>query len=148
MLYRFHANVFALPNDATESATLELRGAKLPVLRTPDGRPPTFETPLPVTFEDALSALARLPRLDAEPDGFFVIAGGAGPTRWQVDGHLFDFDGRLHRVELHGACPPETFDAIISCLGWPAAPLAFELVLDGVALAEPAFRRFAGMATN
>ena len=88
-------------------------------------------------------ALAQLPRIDIEPDGFFVISGDLDGKRWQLDGHLYDFGDRLHRVELHGDCPRESLDAILSCLGWPAVPLAFELVMEGVALDEASFRQFA-----
>ena len=79
----------------------------------------------------------------SEPDGFFVLAGGSGPTHWSVSGHLWDFDGRLHRMELHGRCPQESFDAVLACLGWPRARLTFELVEQGVALDEAAFREWA-----
>ena len=64
-----------------------------------------FARPYACTWEEAAAALDRLPRMIFELDGSFVVSGGVSPTRWQVDGHLFDFDGRLHRVELHGNCP-------------------------------------------
>jgi hypothetical protein len=108
-----------------------------------DGNPPSFRAYFRVTFDQAMRALARLPRVDVEPDGFFVIAGDSDGQRWQVDGHLYDFNDRLHRVELHGQCPPAAFDAILACIGWPATPLAFELVMEGVALDEAAFRKWA-----
>jgi len=138
MLYRFHVNIFARPTHMHEGETVVLRGLTLPTFRSA-----AFDAYLPVTFEQALDALMQLPRLDAEPDGFFVIAGDDYDIRWQVDGHLFDFDDRLHRVELHGACPPDAFDALLACFGWPATPLAFELVMEGVALDEHAFRQWA-----
>jgi hypothetical protein len=143
MLYRFHVNVFARAEGLAPAIPIELRSMKLKQLRTLDDRPPTFQAFLPVTFDQALAALSKLPRLDAEPDGFFVIAGDVDGQRWQVDGHLYDFNDRLHRVELHGQCPSEAFDAILACLGWPATPLAFELVMEGVALDEAMFRTWA-----
>jgi hypothetical protein len=144
MHYRFHANVYVLPDGVAAREQVHLRGVDLPVLRTADGRPPTFDASFGVTFEDAIRFLARFPRLDAEPDGFFVIAGGLGPTRWQLDGHLYDFAGKLHRLELHGDCPREDLDALLECLDWPLTPLAFELVREGVAVDEAAFRAWAG----
>jgi len=146
MLYRFHVNVFARPKDGTQSFEIDLRGQKRSAIRADDGRPLLFDVALPITFEQAVAALVELPRVDAEPDGFFVISGDHEGRRWQVDGHLFDFNDRLHRVELHGECPREAFDGLLECFGWPATPLAFELVQEGVALEEPAFRRWA--ATN
>jgi hypothetical protein len=112
-----------------------------------NGRPPTFDSYFAITFEQAVDSLGRLPRLDAEPDGFFLISGDHDGQRWQVDGHLFDFAGRLHRVELHGACPPDTFDALLACFGWPQTQLAFELVHEGVALGEGTFRRYAAASS-
>jgi hypothetical protein len=143
MLYRFHVNVFACVDGLTTGPPITLRETVVTPLRAADGRSPTFQAFFPVTFDQTLNALAQLPRLDAEPDGFFVIAGAFDGQRWQVDGHLYDFNDRLHRVELHGQCPPDAFDAILDCLGWPATPLAFELVREGVALDEAAFRAWA-----
>jgi hypothetical protein len=143
MLYRFHANLFARPDGLHEGTPLHLRDKPLKPLRTEEGRPPIFDAFFSTTFEQALTALARLPRLDAEPDGFFVIAGDYQGKRWQIDGHLFDFNDRLHRVELHGECPAGAFDSLLACFGWPATPLAFELVQEGVALDEIAFRTWA-----
>ncbi len=80
-----------------------------------------------------------------ELDGSFVISGDdADGNRWQVDGHLFDFEDRLHRVELHGHCPPAAFDDLLRCVGWPAQPLAFEMVREGATLDEAAFRARVG----
>ncbi|HEX6963226.1 MAG TPA: hypothetical protein VF175_15270 [Lacipirellula sp.] len=143
MPYRFHCNVFARPSHASESGIIELRGLQLPTIVAR-----AFDAFLPVTFEQAIESLSKLPRLDAEPDGFFVIAGDADGRRWQVDGHLFDFNDRLHRVELHGQCPPNAFDSLVQCFGWPGATLAFELVMEGVALEEAAFRQWAAMGTT
>ncbi len=138
MLYQFHANLYVHPPNATAGEPVTLRNLQLATVR-----PASFTAYYDVTFDHTLSALIKLPRLDAEPDGFFVIAGELDGRRWQVDGHLYDFNDRLHRVELHGQCPPDAFDAILACLGWPATPLAFELVREGVALDEAAFRSWA-----
>lgn len=125
MLRSFHINVYARPDSFASN-------------------PSARDAFLPVSFEQALDALVQLSRLDAEPDGFFVVSGEADGRRWQISGHLFDFGDRLHRVELHGECPREAFDALLACFGWPATPLLFELVLEGVALEEAEFRaRFA-----
>jgi hypothetical protein len=148
MHYRFHVNLFARPEQAVAGAPVELRGVQLTPLRAPDGQPPAFNAYLSISFDDALAALTQFSRLDAEPDGFFLLAGGQGPTHWSVSGHLFDYDGRLHRVELHGHCPAEVFDALLACLDWPRTPLAFELVREGVALDEPGFRAWAAASRD
>ncbi|QDT70920.1 hypothetical protein [Lacipirellula limnantheis] len=138
MLFRFHANIFALPPQDSNGGRITLRGVELHTLRSQ-----TFDAFFSVAFEEAYDALAQLPRIDIEPDGFFVISGDLDGRRWQLNGHLYDFGDRLHRVELHGDCPPESLDAILACIGWPQTPLAFELVMEGVALDEAAFRQFA-----
>ncbi|WP_428307391.1 hypothetical protein [Lacipirellula sp.] len=143
MPYRFHANIFALPLHAVACERFALRGVDVQLVRAK-----AFDAFLPVTFEEAYAQLAKLPRIDIEPDGFFVISGDAKGERWQLDGHLFDFGDRLHRVEVHGDCPAESLDAILKCIGWPAASLVFELVREGVALDEANFRRFAAAATS
>ena len=138
MRYQFHVNFYARPAEIGADSNVTLRGIELPTLRAR-----AWDAFLPIGFDDAIAALARLPRLDAEPDGFFVVAGDDAHGRWQVDGHLYDFGERLHRVELHGECPLETLDALLGCVGWPATPLVCELVMEGVALEEAAFRRWA-----
>jgi hypothetical protein len=128
-MYHFHVNLFADPKEASFACT----------------------------WEDAATQLERLPRMIFEPDGSFVLSGdieraeasravtgpGLPTTRWQVDGHLFDFAGRLHRLELHGHCPPATFDDLLRCVGWPRQPLVFEMVREGLTLDEQEFRRHA-----
>jgi hypothetical protein len=129
LFYQFHVNLFAREDAA----------------------------PFTVTWEDAAAMLERLPRMLFELDGSFVFSGsvtrvdseraGSSSTpaqqdlRWQVDGHLFDFDGRLYRLELRGQCPPTIFDELLRCVGWPAQSLAFEMVREGVRLDEAGFRQ-------
>jgi hypothetical protein len=96
-----------------------------------------------LTWEEAAAALQRLPRMIFELDGSFVILGIAAARRWQVDGHLFDFNGQLHRVELRGTCPPEALDELLRCVGWPEQKVIFEVVKEGVCLDEAAFRQLA-----
>ena len=81
-----------------------------------------------------------------EPDGSFVVSGDdENQCRWQVDGHLFDFSGRLQRYELHGHCPAKVFDALLNCVGWPEQQLMFETVLEGLKLDERDFRKHAAV---
>src|SRR4051812_46277785 len=90
---------------------------------------------LSVTFDAALSALARLPRMFIEPDGSFVWTGtAAADERWQVDGNLIAQGDVLAYVELKGSCPEKEFDQLLSALGWPQSPLVFQLTKRGVSL--------------
>jgi len=104
-----------------------------------------FGQPFPGTWEEAAAALETLPRMMFEPDGSWILSGGVGAQRWQIDGHLFDFDDRLHRVELHGQCPPEAFDQLLSCFGWPETEFIFEQVIEGIRLSEMEFRDVANI---
>lgn len=99
-----------------------------------------FGQPFTCTWEQAAAGLEALPRMMFEPDGSWIFSGGVGAERWQVDGHLFDFADRLHRVELHGACPPAAFNQLLTCFGWPQTPLLFEQILEGTQLGEVEFR--------
>ncbi len=70
-----------------------------------------------------------------------VVLDPDASNRWHVDGHLFDFAGRLHRLELHGECPQDAFDELLRSVGWPTQPLLVELVREGITISEPEFRR-------
>jgi hypothetical protein len=116
-MLRFHVNLFAAPRDRSFDCTWEATAARMELL----------------------------PRMIFEPDGSFVISGNddAG-RRWQVDGHLFDFVGRLQRVELRGECPAAAFDELLLCVGWPVQLLEFEMVREGATLSEVEFRHAIG----
>jgi hypothetical protein len=96
--------------------------------------------PLTLTWEEAAGALERLPQIIFEPDGSFIASGNDSIGRWQVDGHLFDFADRLHRVELRGECPADAFDSLLRCVGWPEQSLKFEMVREGETFSELEFR--------
>ena len=138
----FHANLFAEPGEHAAGPLVSLRGLDLATLIAPGGGPPRLLETFPLTFESARHHLLTIPRLDFEPDGYFVVAGQL-PEPWQVDGHLFEYQERLHRVELHGWCPGEVLDAILAAVGWPEARVVFQLVHEGVTLREVEFRLWA-----
>ena len=142
-MLRLHANLYALPGGAVSGPTLALRGVEVATLVGDEGGPPRFLATLPVTFEQTQEGLKRLPRCDFEPDGFFLLTGHEDGVFWRLNGHLNEYEERLHRVELNGACPPAALDAVLRVFGWPGASLAFELVREGVALGEADFRRYA-----
>jgi hypothetical protein len=97
--------------------------------------------PLNVGFDAALAALEILPRMFIEPDGSFVWRGATAEGQpWQVDGNLIDRGDVLAYVDVNGSCPEERFDELLRALGWPEAPLAFELTRRGQTLDEAAFR--------
>src|SRR5829696_1862669 len=98
MLYRCHARVFAAADS----------DARL------------------VPFDQAITALAALPRMLVEPDGSFVWTANLDVVpRWQVDGNLVDGGETLYYVELKGSCPAEAFDELLKCVATPSVKLAF-----------------------
>ena len=83
-----------------------------------------------------------------EPDGSFVWVSSSegtlgGQREWQLDGNLFDRNGRLLMVDLKGSCAEADFDRLLAALGWPATPVMFELAREAVFLDESSFQRYA-----
>lgn len=99
--------------------------------------------PLVISFDESIERLGRLDRMYAEPDGSFVWVSARAGLCWQVDGNVFDRDGRVVLVDMKGSCPPEEFDQLLACFGWPAESLLFQLVRPAVFLEETVFRRHA-----
>ena len=141
-MLHFHTNVFARPSETAAGPTIELRGARLPTLAGPGGGPPRFDAPLPESFEIVQQRLMQIPRMDIEPDGYFLVAGGEKQgQRWQIDGHLFEYNEKMHRVEMHGSCPKELLLQLLQCFGTFDA--VFQLVHEGVTLDYSDFIYFA-----
>lgn len=127
------------PAGESQSSVISVRGKSFTALTFPAGSP---DTSFFVTFEEAAEALARLPRMFVEPDGSFVWVGDE-PAPWQMDGVLYDRNGRLLYVEVKGCGPAVEFDRFLSALGWPGTPVVFQLAREAVFLEESEFRRFA-----
>ena len=126
------------PSAAGGSFT-DARG-RWPVLSVPRPLP---SAPMAVGFDDALARLAAIERLYAEPDGAIVWTSPREGLRWQVDGNLFERDGRVLLVDLKGSCPPAAFDRLLAAFDWPRQGVMMELVQAGVFLDEETFRRHA-----
>jgi hypothetical protein len=138
-VYHIHATIHAMPVGPLSTRNVSLDRACLTALEVPTGKP---HSPLPVTFEQAAEVLQRLPRMFLEPDGNFVWTADASPG-WQLDGLLIDDGRRLLHVELHGTCLAEPFDQLLRAVGWPDAPVMFQLIRQGLFVSETEFRRFA-----
>jgi len=136
----FHIAIRARPAEVTEAQDVELDRRVFRSLAVPQA---ALATPFQISFEDAGATLSKLNRMFFEPDGSFVWTSPSGQTAWQVDGNLFDRNGRLLFVDLKGSCPSEQFDLLLSALGWPATPMMFQLVREAVFLDEAEFRRYA-----
>jgi hypothetical protein len=144
-MLRFHATVHARSHDVSPGVAIELRGLATPTLIVP---PTALAHPFALTFEEAVAALERLDRMFIEPDGSFVwvSASTAAPGEahaWQLDGNLFDRNGRLLLVDLKGSCPAAELDRLLTAFGWPGTPVLFELTREAVFLGESDFRHYA-----
>ena len=62
---------------------------------------------------------------------------------WQLDGNLYDRDGRLLYVELKGACSATAFAQLRSALGAPPGVIMIQLLRQAVFLSEAEFERLA-----
>jgi hypothetical protein len=139
-MFSFHIAVHARSPEVAVGPEIVLRDVKLQTL---SDSPAALTAPWPVTFEQAGEDLSKLERLYFEPDGSFVWVSGQGEPKWQVDGNLFDRDGRLLFVDLKGSCPSEQFDQLLKAFGWPATAVMCQLLREAVFLDEAEFRRFA-----
>jgi hypothetical protein len=143
-LLHFHATLHARSPEVLSGGAIELRGALTPTLIVP---PAALAHPFAMTFEEAVAALERLDRMFVEPDGSLVwvssSAGEATTDLWQLDGNLFDRNGRLLFVDLKGSCPETELDRLLAVFGWPGTPVLFELTREAVFLDETQFRRYA-----
>jgi hypothetical protein len=138
--YAFEVAIHRRPAEAVAVATFADSHGRWPTLEVSRE---SLGEPLAIGFDQALDQLAALPRMFVEPDGAFVWVAGGGNRPWQVDGNLFERDGRVLLVEAKGACPPAEFDRILAACGWPTEPLVFQLLRAGTFLGEAVFRRHA-----
>ncbi len=136
----FQVTLHARPADLIAGPNIELHSQQVKTLIVDHE---LLATPFALSFEEAAARLEQLERLFFEPDGSFVWASSQSEPSWQVDGNLFDRDGRLLFVDLKGTCPTKEFDRLLSAFGWPAAQVVFQLTREAVFLEESEFRQFA-----
>lgn len=135
----FHICVHARPAHVSTGESVVLEGRSLATLAI---RPDALRMPLGVSFEDATESLARLPRMFIEPDGSFVWVSEHAASPLQIEGCLYDRDGKLLYVELKGACPRGELERLLRAFGWSATPFVFQLMRQAVYLDEEAFWQF------
>lgn len=138
--YSFYTTIHSRPGDIHSNGTRSLRELDVTTLGVPSGE---LGLGFDRTFEEVGHALNRFNRLYFEPDGSFVWASSADEAKWQLDGVLFDREGRVLYLDLKGSCPPETFDRLLTVLGWPSTRVMFQLQREAVFLDEAEFRRYA-----
>lgn len=144
MHYTFYVTVHARPAGAAAGPTIAVGGRSLATLKVlPED---LAKTTFADSFETTVARLTQLERMFCEPDGSFVWVSSQKETPWQLDGNLYDRDGRLLFVDLKGNCPREAFDLFLTALGWPATQVMFQLTREAVFLDEAEFRSFAAVA--
>jgi hypothetical protein len=141
MMYSFYVTVHARAAGVTTGDEIDLAGRKVRPLRIE--RDALGTTTMNCSFEEARARLSKIERMYSEPDGSFVWASSRKGPPWQIDGNLYDRDGRLLFVDLKGTCPAAQFDRLLQALGWPETILMFQLTRQAVFLDEAEFRRFA-----
>jgi hypothetical protein len=142
-MYTFNTTIHARPHETMAGPTIELSRRGFATLVIPHE---ALAHPFNLSFEAAVERLNQLERMFSEPDGSFVWTSPHDGPPWQIDGNLFDRNGRLLFVDLKGSCPREEFDRLLTAFGWPETPLVFQLVREAVFLDEPEFRRWASDA--
>ena len=139
-MLRFHTHIQAAPLGTTRAAELTIAGCTLVPLLLPQ---PATRPKWGVTFDAAAEQLVRLPRFFYEPDGSFAWFSAPGSASWRLEGNLYDRGDELAYVELKGTCPEEELNQLLAALGWPTAPLMFQVSRLGLYLDESDFRRLA-----
>lgn len=138
MLYRFDVRVHHRPAGLVAGPDWEEHGRRWATLQV---RPAHQAEPMAISFDEALVRLEQLPGCAMEPDGALLWTGER--QRWQIDGNLYDRGGRVVFLQAAGCCPPDVFDILLECLGWPDEPLMMEPVRASVFLGEAVFREHA-----
>ena len=136
----FHVVIHPRPDGLCSQRDVHIGDRTLPALSLPNE---TSQPPFSLSFEEAVARLRQLPRMFVEPDGSFVWVPAGSGERYQLDGSLCDNGTRLLHVELKGNCDGTTFDTFLQVLGWPEQAVMFQLVRDGIYLAEDEFRQLA-----
>lgn len=134
----FHIHLHALPPHFSLGSAVVVKGIEVNSLRW---SAPLSPLPMAVSFEEATQQLQLLPRCFIEPDGSFVwVSPVDEDPAWQVDGNLYDRDGRLVRVELKGNCPAQRLDHLLAICGHQITPLMVEFVPAAVFVTVDEFR--------
>lgn len=133
-----HTTVHAWPNATLRQTPLVLWGVSLSALRVESS---AVWPSLSLRFEEAMDRLGQLSQLYIEPDGSFVWVSANGASGGQIDGQLNDSSSGLISVELKITGPAADLSGILGALGWPEERVLFQLVQQGVYLAEPELRQ-------
>lgn len=110
---RQHVHIYCRMADSTSANPLSLEATARRIAA--DLQVSRFK----MSFEQAFERLELLPRMFIELDGSFVWSGQQAAGRWQIDGMLYDCDGRLQRAELAGQAPRHHWEQLLNVFGQP-----------------------------
>ncbi len=142
---RFHIAVHGRPAGEPSRTPTNYQGQTLNVLHWPNSPAPV---PLPLTFEQAETALTQLPRVYFEPDGSFGWFSASESPRWDLGGLLYDRGDRVMYAELSGICPPRELLQLLSALGSDEEPLLVQLIEPALFVEPEEFCRFLEYAST
>jgi len=125
--YRIHGSIHPRP-PGLETIDRVVNERQMRVL---DVRPEMLAAHFPHSFEQAAEQLQRLPRLFFEPDGSFVWVTEANGASWQLDGVLYDRNGFLQFVDVHGEFTRETIASLLEAVAG-TQPVMFQLAREAV----------------
>jgi hypothetical protein len=137
-MLHFHIALYAHPGREPTGDTIELRGVRVRALAIRTADCPGWA----LSFEEAVAAFQRLPRMFIEMDGSFVWRPNDAAGE-QIDGVLFDRQGRVQYAEVRGTCSQGSWEQLLGACGWPSQLLVAELIREGVVVNEPDFRPWA-----
>ena len=98
-MYTFHVTVLGRADSVVCGPRLQLGGRSVQTLSVPQEE---LAATFGLSFEEAEQRIGQLPRAFTEPDGSFFWGSSAGQPNWQIDGNLFDRNGRLAFVDFAG----------------------------------------------
>ena len=136
---RFHISVHPRPAGASLGEPINLHGKTVRPLHV---RMDELGRGFPLGFEEATRRLQSLPRMFIEPDGSFVWVSAQSEVPWQVDGVLWDRDGKLLMFDLRGEAEASILAQLLGALGLEPATVAVQLVQEGVFVEYDEFVRY------
>ena len=129
----FHVAWHRRPECIETGPEILISGVRTPTLHIPTAG---LTLPWSLSFEEVITSIERLDRMFAEPDGSFVWRQAA---ERQIDGQLYDCDGRLLYVELSGNYLSDDVIALEIALNPQRDPLVVQLLREGVVVAWEAW---------
>jgi len=109
----FHITLHAAPQALPSQGTLYFQERDWPSVTI---NAADLVVPFAISFEEACDNLGKLQRMYVEPDGSFVWRGTTSEQSWQIDGNLYDRQGRVLYCEMKGACFAEVFRQFLAAL--------------------------------